>query len=76
MKTITDNDFLFVSSSCSEKQSIKFLECVFYEHEHQPDIKRLVNSFYFDHSKMNGYTLKIKMNGMRKIKNSKVFKQV
>ena len=38
---------LFVSS-CSEKQSVKFLECVFHEHEHQPDIKRLVNSFYFD----------------------------
>ncbi len=34
--------------SCSENQSVKFLECVFHEHEHQPDIKRLVNSFYFD----------------------------
>lgn len=34
--------------SCSENQSVKFLKCVFYEHEHQPDIKRLVNSFNFD----------------------------
>ena len=44
------------------KQSIKF-QCVFHEHEHQPDFIILIK-------KMNGYTLKIEWY------NKDVFKQV